>query len=42
MLKSLYDNSIELEHEQTTSFESILIYYIILMKMNNDFKKRLI
>ena len=42
MLKSLYDNSIKLEHEQTTSLESILIYHITLIKMNYDFKRRLI
>ena len=40
ILKSFYNNSIKLE--QTTSFESILIYHITLIKMNNDFKKRLI
>ena len=42
MLKSLYDNSIKLEHKQITLFKSTLIYYITLIKMNDDFKRRLI
>ena len=42
MLKNLYNNSINLEHEQITSFESMLIYHMTLIKMNNDFKKRLV
>ena len=40
MLKNFYDNSIKLE--QITPFEPMLIYYITLIKMNNDFKKRFI
>ena len=42
MLENLYNNSIKLKHEQTTLFEPILIYYMTLIKMNNDFKKRLV
>ena len=42
MLKSLYDNSIKIDHEQTTPPEPTLIYHITLIKMNDDFKRRLI
>ena len=40
MLKNLYKNIIKCENMNI--FELILIYYIILVKINDDFKKRLI
>ena len=42
MLKIFYNNSIKIDHEQITSLELMLIYHIILIKMNDDFRKRLI
>ena len=41
MLKSLYDNIIEVNYENTILLEKVLIYYMTLIEMNNDFKKRL-
>ena len=42
MLKNFYDNSIKIDHEQTTPPESTLIYHMTLIKMNDNFKRRLI
>ena len=42
MLKSFYDNSIKLNHEQITLFESMLIDYITLIKMDDDFERRFV
>ena len=42
MLKNLYKNIIKFENIKIYIFKLISIYYIILIKINNDFKKRLI
>ena len=41
MLKSLYDNIIEVDYKNTILLEEALIYYMTLIEINNNFKKRL-
>ena len=41
ILKNLYKNIIKFENIKIYIFKLIPIYYIILIKINNDFKKRL-
>ncbi len=41
MLESLYESIVEVKYKNIVSLKEILIYYIILIKINNDFKKKL-
>ena len=41
MLESLYNNFISL-NKQIASLEVLLIYYVILIKISDNFKKRLV
>ena len=42
MLRNLYNNTIKIKYENTAPFKEIPVYHIILIIINNDFKKRLI